>query len=244
MWRAFRGAINDGRRNVTNQPPRRAEFDGYPIVCGISPALVPQPRDWPGRFVIAGHWWLPHDPTWTPPPTLTTFLDAGEAPVYIGFGSMVGFDREQVRALVLDALDGRRALLFSGWSGFGAGDLPSTVLQIGPTPHDWLLPRTSVVVHHGGAGTTHAAARAGVPSIVAPFAGDQPFWADRLTRLGIAPPSIPQKALTARRLRESLALAGDPRMLARARSVGDAMSSEHGVANAVAHIESWVGPRS
>ena len=244
MWRAFRGAINDGRRDVTNQPPRRTEFDGYPIVCGISPALVPQPRDWPGRFVIAGHWWRPHDPAWTPPPALAAFLDAGEAPVYIGFGSMVGFDRDQLRALVLDALDGRRALLFSGWSGFGAGDLPSTVLQVGPTPHDWLLPRTSVVVHHGGAGTTHAAARAGVPSIVAPFAGDQPFWGDRLTRLGIAPPSLPQKALTARRLRESLALAGDARMLTRARSIGDAMSNEHGVANAVAHIESWVGPRT
>jgi len=244
MWRAFRGAVNDGRREVTKQKPRRAEFDGYPIVCGISPVLVPQPRDWPGRFVIAGHWWLPHADAWTPPPALTAFLKAGDAPVYIGFGSMVGFDRERLRALVLDALDGRRALLFAGWSGFGAGDLPSTVLQIGPTPHDWLLPQTGLVVHHGGAGTTHAAARAGVPSVVAPFAGDQPFWADRLTRLGIAPPSIPHQALTAQRLRESLALAGDARVLARARSVGEAMSREHGVANAVAHVESWVGPHT
>lgn len=244
MWRAFRGALNDARRDVTQQPPRRAEFDGYPVVCGISPVLVPQPRDWPERFVIAGQWWLPHDPAWMPPPALTAFLDAGEPPAYIGFGSMVGFDREQVQTLVVDALGGRRALLFSGWSGFGAGDLPSTVLQIGPTPHDWLLPRTSVVVHHGGAGTTHAAARAGVPSIVAPFAGDQPFWADRLTRLGIAPPAIPHKALTARRLRESLALAGDPAMHVRARSVAAAMADEHGVANAVALIGSWVGPRT
>ena len=118
------------------------------------------------------------------------------------------------------------------------------MLQIGPTPHDWLLPRTSVVVHHGGAGTTHAAARAGVPSIVAPFAGDQPFWADRLTRVGVAPPAIPHKALTARRLRESLARAGDPAMHARARSVAAAMADEHGVASAVALIESWVGPRT
>jgi len=244
MWRAFRGAINDARRNVAHQRPRRAEFDGYPVVCGISPALVPQPRDWPARFVIAGHWWLPHDPAWAAPPALAAFLDAGEAPVYVGFGSMVGFDRDQVRTLVLDALDGRRALLFAGWSRFGGRDLPSTVLQIGPTPHDWLLPRTRVVIHHGGAGTTHAAARAGVPSIVAPFAGDQLFWADRLTRLGVAPPPIPQKTLTAQRLRESLALAGDARMVVRARNVGAAMTSEHGVANAVAHIESWVGPRT
>ena len=244
MWRAFRGAINDARRDVTHQRPRRAEFDGYPVVCGISPALVPQPRDWPARFVIAGHWWLAHDPAWTPPPDLAHFLDAGEPPVYIGFGSMVGFDREQLRTRVVEALDGRRALLFSGWSGFGAGVLPSTVLQIGPTPHDWLLPRTRIVVHHGGAGTTHAAVRAGVPSIVAPFAGDQPFWADRLMRLGVAPPPIPQKTFSAQRLRESLALASAGPMQARARGIGAAMSREHGVANAVAHIESWVGPRT
>jgi UDP:flavonoid glycosyltransferase YjiC (YdhE family) len=241
MWREFRGAINDARRDVTAQPPRREQFDGYPIVCGMSPTLVPQPHDWPARFVIAGHWSLPHDPGWSPPPELSEFLARGEPPVYIGFGSMVGFDRDEVRTLVLDALGGRRALLFSGWSGFGTGDLPSTGLQIGPTPHDWLLPRTRIVVHHGGAGTTHAAARAGVPSIVAPFAGDQPFWADRLTRLGIAPPFIPQKSLTARRLRESLALASDPRMTTRARSVGNAMAGEHGVAKAITHIASWVG---
>jgi UDP:flavonoid glycosyltransferase YjiC (YdhE family) len=241
MWREFRGAINDARRDVAAQPPRREQFDGYPIVCGMSPTFVPQPRDWPARFVIAGHWSLPHDPGWSPSPELAEFLARGEPPVYIGFGSMVGFDRDEVRTLVLDALGGRRALLFSGWSGFGAGDLPSTVLQIGPTPHDWLLPRTGIVVHHGGAGTTHAAARAGVPSIVAPFGGDQPFWADRLTRLGIAPPFVPQKSLTAARLRESLALASEPRMTTRARSVGKAMAGERGVANAVAHIASWVG---
>ena len=224
MWRAFRGAINDARRDVARQPPRHAQFDGYPIVCGVSPALVAQPRDWPERFAITGHWFLPPDGAWMPQPVLAEFLAAGEPPVYIGFGSMVGFDRDRFRDVVLDSLDGRRALLFSGWIGFGDGALPSTVLPIGPTPHDWLLPRTGVVVHHGGAGTTHAAGRAGVPSVVVPFAGDQPFWADRLRRAGVAPPAIPHAQLTAVRLRESLAAVRDEQMVAHARALGARMA--------------------
>ena len=243
MWRAFRGALDDARRDVTAEPPRRHPFDGYPVVCGISRVLVPQPRDWPGQYVITGQWWRPHEPGYAPPAALADFLARGEPPVYIGFGSMVGFDRDHLRTLVFDALDGRRALLFSGWSGFGAGDLPPTVLQIGPTPHDWLLPRTRIVVHHGGAGTTHAAARAGVPSIVAPFAGDQPFWADRLMRLGITAPPIPHKQLTVGRLRDSLALASAAGMCTRARRVAEAMATEDGVGSAVACIERWVDRR-
>jgi UDP:flavonoid glycosyltransferase YjiC (YdhE family) len=237
MWRAFRGAINDARRDVTRQPARRIEFDGYPVICGISPTLVPQPQDWPERFAITGAWSLPTDAAWSPQPALAEFLAAGEPPVYIGFGSMVGFDRDRFRALVLDALDGRRALLFAGWSGFGEGALPSDVLSIGPTPHDWLLPRTRIVVHHGGAGTTHAAARAGVPSIVVPFGGDQAFWADRLRRAGVAPPAIAHSQLTASRLRNSLALAANPAMAALARTVGAAIAHEDGIPNAVARIE-------
>jgi UDP:flavonoid glycosyltransferase YjiC (YdhE family) len=115
--------------------------------------------------------------------------------------------------------------------------LPSDVLSIGPTPHDWLLPRTRIVVHHGGAGTTHAAARAGVPSIVVPFGGDQAFWADRLRRAGVAPPAIAHSQLTASRLRNSLALAANPAMAALARTVGAAIAHEDGIPNAVARIE-------
>jgi len=236
MWRAFRGAINDARRDVTGQLPRRTAFDGYPVICGVSPTLVPQPRDWPERFAITGSWSLATDAAWSPPPALAEFLAAGEPPVYIGFGSMVGFDRDRFRALVLDGLDGRRALLFAGWSGFGEGALPPGVLSIGPTPHDWLLPRTRIVVHHGGAGTTHAAARAGVPSVVVPFGGDQPFWADRLRLAGVAPKAIAHRRLTASRLRESLALAATAQMVARARSIGAAIAREDGIPNAVARI--------
>jgi UDP:flavonoid glycosyltransferase YjiC (YdhE family) len=98
----------------------------------------------------------------------------------------------------------------------------------------------STIVHHGGAGTTHTAARAGVPSVVLPFAADQFFWATRLARIGIAPPMLTHGRLAAPRLRERLELARDPAMQARAGRVGSAIAAETGVASGVAQIEAWM----
>ena len=243
MWRAFRSAINDARREVSRQPPRAHEWDGYPIVFGISPTLVPRPPDWPERFSVTGYWWPPRDARFAPDGDLAAFLAAGDPPVYVGFGSMVGFDRDRLLATVLDALDGRRALLYGGWSRFGAGALPSSAHRIGPMPHEWLFPQVGIVVHHGGAGTTHAAARAGVPAVVLPFAADQFFWADRVRVLGVAPRPLAHRRVTASRLRERLFEASERGMRERAGSVARSMASEAGVANAVARIESLVERR-
>jgi len=247
MWRAFRGAVNDARRDVAQQAPRRREWDDYPILVGISPTLVPRPPDWPPqRFSITGYWWTPRDADYAPDDDLAAFLAAGEAPVYVGFGSMLGFDRARMLAIVLDALDGRRALLYAGWSDFGAGTLPVTAHRIGQVPHRWLFPRMAVVVHHGGAGTTHTAARAGTPSVVVPFAADQFFWAERLRRLGIAAAALPRRAITAAGLRARLAQVGDDTMRERCVEVAGAMATEAGVAIAVARIEAllWHKPRA
>lgn len=245
MWRAFRGAVNDARRAVAHQSPRRRDWDGYPIVVGISPTLVPRPPDWPTRFSITGYWWAPSDNDFSPDPDLAAFLAAGEAPVYVGFGSMLGFDRERVLQIVLDALDGRRALLYSGWSGFGAGALPPGVHRVGHVPHAWLFPRVAFAVHHGGAGTTHASARAGVPSVVLPFAADQFFWADRLHSLGVAPRYLAHRDLCASQLRERFMAANTPAMRMRAAQIARSIATETGVANAVAQIEAMVpAPRA
>jgi len=235
MWRAFRGAINDARRDVAQQPPRRRQWFGYPILFGMSPTLVSRPPDWPARFMITGDWWFRAE-TYAPDGGLEGFLADGDAPIYVGFGSMIGFDRKRLLADMLDALDGRRAVLSGGWSGLGESTLPANVRRIGHVPHAWLLPRVRLAVHHGGAGTTHAAARAGVPSIVVPFAADQFFWADRLHALGIAPARLAYRDVTAPALGERIAAASDERMRDRARQIGRAMADERGVANAVARI--------
>jgi len=242
MWRAFRRAINDARRDVAGQPPRRHEWDGYPVLVGVSPTLVPRPPDAPARFSITGYWWPPADDDHAPDAALDTFLAAGEAPVYIGFGSMLGFDLDRMLGIVLQSLDGRRALLSAGWSGFGEGTLPANVHRVGHVPHRWLFARTSIVVHHGGAGTTHAVARAGAPSVVVPFAADQFFWADRLRRLGMASRPIAQRSISAKALRARLAEAGESAVRERAIEVAWSMATETGVANAVARIEAILAP--
>ena len=99
---------------------------------------------------------------------------------------MTGFDGARLLDALIEAMAGRRALFNPGWSGIDPKALPDNFLVIGDTPHDWLFPRTAAVIHHGGSGTSHSAARAGVPSIVTPFAGDQFFWAERLRLAGVA----------------------------------------------------------
>ena len=240
MWRAFRGPVNAARREVAGQPPRAREWNDYPVLFGVSPTLVPRPDDWTDRIAIVGYWFGPRDPRFAPAPDLVEFIDAGDAPVYVGFGSMLGFDRDRLLDTVLRALDGRRAILHSGWSGFGDAPLPASVRRVAHVPHDWLFPRMSAIVHHGGAGTTHSAARAGVPSVVLPFAADQFFWAKRLSSVGIAPAMLTHRRSTPSRLRERLDAALDAPMRARAREVGAKIAAESGIANGIAQIEAWM----
>ena len=244
MWRAFRGPVNDARRAVAGQPPRARAWDDYPVLLGISPTLVPRPDDWSDRIAIVGYWFGPRDPRFVPDPALADFLARGEPPVFVGFGSMLGFDRDRILASVLRALDGRRAILHAGWSGFGDAQLPASVRRVAHVPHDWLFPQMSTIVHHGGAGTTHTAARAGVPSVVLPFAADQFFWAKRLSAVGVAPPMLTHRRLTAVRLRARLDVAAEAAMRSRARAVGAAISAENGIANGVARLEAWAAQRA
>ena len=95
----------------------------------------------------------------------------------------------------------------------------------------------AAVVHHGGSGTSHSAARAGVPSIVIPFAGDQPFWAERLRLAGVAPAPVNGRQPSAEAIAEALAFVADPQVRRRAAALGAAMRAENGVADAVAAIE-------
>ena len=141
---------------------------------------------------------------------------------------------------MIAAVAGRRVLFNPGWSGMDMSELPSHFFVVGDMPHGWLFPRTSLVVHHGGSGTTHSAARAGVPSVVVPFVGDQHFWADRLRQLGVAPVAVGVADLRARDLARSIELAEGDSMRSRAHAIGASMRAENGLANATAAIEAIV----
>ncbi len=158
------------------------------------------------------------------PARIEAFLAAGPAPVYVGFGSMRDGTPDQTTRLVVDAAGatGVRVILGAGWAGLGNGDLPDSVLAIGDVAHASLFPRMAGVVHHGGAGTTAAAARAGVPQLLVPHLADQPFFASRITAVGLGPPPIRRARLSGERLAAGLrALTSDPEMSARAAAVGD-----------------------
>jgi UDP:flavonoid glycosyltransferase YjiC (YdhE family) len=121
-------------------------------------------------------------------------------------------------------------------------ELPETVFMIGSIPFSWLFPQMAAVVHHGGAGTTSMALWAGIPAIVTPFMGDQPFWGQRVYELGVGPRPIPRQRLTVERLAESIhCVVSDIAMQKNAASLGERIRAENGVARAVAVIEQNIG---
>ena len=178
------------------------------------------------------------DPDFKPAPELVDFIAAGPTPVYIGFGSMPAADREALSEVIGIALrrSGLRAVVNTGWAGLApaAGE----VLTVSDVPHDWLFPQMAAVVHHAGAGTTAAGLRAGVPSVPVPFMVDQPFWAQRLKGLGVAPEVIPFRKLTADRLAGALTEAtGNPEYRRRAGDVAGRLAQEDGAAGVLRVLE-------
>jgi UDP:flavonoid glycosyltransferase YjiC (YdhE family) len=163
-----------------------------------SPGLVPKPHDWGEEIDVTGYVFLETADTFEPDPSLMTFLEAGERPIYIGFGSIVVDDAKKFTDMIFEAIGkaGVRALVSRGWSGFGRDDVPDTVFMLGNVPHDWLFPRVSACVIHGGAGTTASALKLGRPTMIVPFFGDQHFWGSMVGSSGAGPKPVPYRELT------------------------------------------------
>jgi sterol 3beta-glucosyltransferase len=246
MWQSFRKADRLVRSQVLNLPPapffgpkQDAKLMPFPTLYGFSPSVIPKPTDWKNTEVT-GAWFLDAEPDWTPPEALVSFLARGPAPVYIGFGSMGSRNPEETADLVLQAIaqTGQRAILQSGWGGLATETLPENVFIVDSVPHSWLFPQMAAIVHHGGAGTTAASLRAGVPSIVIPFFGDQPFWGQRVVDLGVGPAPIPRKQLTVDRLAQAIQTAmDDPGMRRRSAQLGAKIQAEDGLARVVETID-------
>jgi sterol 3beta-glucosyltransferase/vancomycin aglycone glucosyltransferase len=206
------------------------------VAC--SPALAGVPPDLPPHVHFTGAWSAPNDPQ-PLPPEVEAFLDAGEPPAVVTFGSMAFSDAERVAGIVAEALRsaGLRGIVQAGAAGI-APAAGSDLLPVGEVDHRSLFPRAAVVVHHGGAGTSHAVAAAGVPSVVVPHIGDQPFWADRLRRLGAAPPPVSPRRLDAATLADRLRTAATSVQVgAAADNLQRRMEGEDGLAEAVRLIE-------
>jgi UDP:flavonoid glycosyltransferase YjiC (YdhE family) len=232
----LRGIQRDGLRTVAG------------LLTAVSPTLFPQPRDWPEKAPVVGFLELPAaaEP-WAPAPELDAFLAAGPPPVLLTFGSMTSEPRLAAGAVELLRGAAERAgirALLQAPPGVAPGRAGEDLYVLGPAPHAAILPRCAAVVHHGGAGTVQATARAGLPSVVVPHVVDQFFWGAALHARGVAPRPLPRRKATpaalAARIRE--AVASEP-MRARAAGLGASMRAEDGVGRAIEWIERAVPPR-
>ncbi|KAJ3186146.1 hypothetical protein HK101_009712, partial [Irineochytrium annulatum] len=240
-WEGLGDIINNFRKSTLGLPkipstvaPVMLKAMQVPHTYTWSEALIKKPKDWGSHIDISGFFFLDLASNYTPPADLVAFLDGGAPPVYIGFGSIVIDDPDALTQLIFQAVEkaGVRALVSKGWGGLGGEKLkvPDNVYLIGNCPHDWLFQRVSCVVHHGGAGTTAAGLKAGKPTLVVPFFGDQPFWGAMIASIHAGPPPIPFKRLTADRLADAIHFCLLPETVESAHKASIQIQNENGVA--------------
>ncbi|KAG8529246.1 uncharacterized protein KY384_005881 [Bacidia gigantensis] len=203
FWKAIAGQVNRWRKKelgLRSTTIDKMQPNKVPFLYNFSPSVVVPPLDYSDWIRVTGYWFLNEATDWTPPEELAAFIRKARQDekriVYIGFGSIVVSDPAALTKTVVDSVlkADVRAILSKGWSDrLGNQDvgrteisLPPEILQIKSAPHDWLFGQIDAAAHHGGAGTTGASLRAGLPTIVKPFFGDQFFLARVSKILGSA----------------------------------------------------------
>lgn len=248
MWMAASSPVKNLWQREFGQKPHgfsnpfpKQTTKKLPTIVSCSNYVFAQPDDYPQNITHTGYWFL-EDETWQPSKELSNFLNSGKSPVYIGFGSLGNKETaEETSEMVIEALkqSGQRGIIASGWNGIAKSQqVADDVFFIEAAPHSWLFPRMAAVVHHGGAGTTAAGLRAGVPSVIIPFSNDQFAWGRRVFELGVGPIPIPRKKLTADNLTKAIQNALLPETKRKAAALGTQIRSENGVAVAAKIIQS------
>ena len=224
--RLFRDTLNEERTKLGLAPVadvQRYVFTNRPWVAA-DPVLAPPPQSSDMRMTCFGAWFATDD---TPlPGLLEDFLAAGEPPVYLGFGSMRA--PEQTGPMLVEAARrlGRRSILSQGWAGLGSSVLGDDCLVIGDVSHEKLFARVAAVVHHGGAGTTHATARAGRPHVIVPHNYDQFYWGHRVEKLGIGISTVRRERLRVEALASALERCLRPDVGARASALATRVTAD------------------
>ncbi|KAK3898512.1 sterol 3-beta-glucosyltransferase, partial [Staphylotrichum tortipilum] len=237
----------------------KLQTNKVPFLYNFSPFVVPPPLDYSDWIRVTGYWFLDEGGAeWTPPPDLLEFIAAARRDdkkiVYVGFGSIIVPDPHKLTQDVIDAVlkADVRCILSKGWSDRSRSKknlsaepqsspspssstpeptLPPEIFTIQSAPHDWLFRQVDAAAHHGGSGTTGASLRAGVPTIIRPFFGDQFFFGSRVEDLGVG---ICLKKWGAHSFARALWEAtNSERMIFKARVLGEQIRNENGVDAAV-----------
>lgn len=257
-WQRYRKLLNEFRTKTLKLPPlpyfgsrfrpkTPANVERIPVLYGFSSHVIPKPRDWPAWAYVTGFWFIDRADEYEPPMELEDFLGKKVPPLCFGFGSMTMPNPEYLTYYIVEALKKTRqgGIILSGWGQVGnIVNIKDSlrVFVIKDVPHDWLLPQVPAMVHHGGAGTTAAVLRAGIPSIVVPFFAPQPVWGQKLAQLGVNPAPIPYKEVSEKTLAAAIEVVlGDEAMLQKAQDLGQKIRGEDGVANAVEAFHRHLG---
>ncbi|KAK6118783.1 hypothetical protein DH2020_047474 [Rehmannia glutinosa] len=243
IWWGIRGHINDFRKNKLKLAPI-AYFSTYhgsishlPTGYMWSPHVVPMPSDWGPLVDVVGYCFLNLGSKYQPPEEFVQWIQKGSQPIYIGFGSMPLEDSHKTTDIILEALKntGQRGIIDRGWGELGThSDIPDNVFHLVDCPHDWLFPQCSAVVHHGGAGTTATGLKAGCPTTIVPFFGDQFFWGERIYQKGLGPAPIPISQLSVESLSEAIKFMLQPEVCKiSAMEIAVCIQNEDGVGAAV-----------
>ncbi|KAJ1269989.1 hypothetical protein BS78_06G020600 [Paspalum vaginatum] len=242
IWLGIRDMINEFRKKKLKLRPvtylSGAQGSGNDIPHGYiwSPHLVPKPKDWGPKIDVVGFCFLDLASNYVPPESLVKWLEAGEKPIYVGFGSLPVQEPKKMTEIIVKALEmtGQRGIINKGWGGLGTLEEPKDfVYLLDNCPHDWLFLQCKAVVHHGGAGTTAAGLKAACPTTIVPFFGDQPFWGDRVHARGLGPPPIPVDQFGLQKLVDAIKFMMEPAVKEKAVELAKAMESEDGVTGAV-----------
>ncbi|MGV8981511.1 glycosyltransferase [Clostridium sp.] len=235
LWLASKDSVTGfwkkkfgGKPKGFGSPYERHTNKQNPAVISCSNFVFNRPSDWNENIHQSGYWFVEEKTDYVPSKELSDFLSSGEKPVYIGFGSVFHEDQKDAMSkLIVDALTkiGKCGII----CGMGEiENLPSNVIALGSIPHSWLFERVSAVCHHGGAGTTAAGFKAGVPSIIVPFANDQFAWAHRAYDLGVGSKPIPAKTLTSDNLAAAIDFALQDNIKIKAKTLAKDIATENG----------------
>ncbi|KAK8692151.1 hypothetical protein V6N13_075629 [Hibiscus sabdariffa] len=242
IWWGIRGHINDFRKKKLKLAPI-AYFSTYngsishlPTGYMWSSHLVPKPKDWGPLVDVVGYCFLNLASKYHPREEFVQWIQKGPPPIYIGFGSMPLDDSKKTTDVILEALKdtGQRGIIDRGWGDLGHfSEVTENIFLLEDCPHDWLFPQCSAVVHHGGAGTTATGLKAGCPTTIVPFFGDQFFWGDRVHQRGLGPAPIPISELSVEKLSNAIRFMLQPEVKSHALELAKLIENEDGVATAV-----------
>ena len=210
-------------------------------LIAASPSVSKPPPDLPNRHKFTGAWFL-EEPDYEVPLALQKFLDQGSPPIIITFGSVAGSRNVETTSIFVEAVQraGQRAVIQTGWGNLEMDNPPENICFVGHVPHNFLFRHGCCVIHHGGAGTTIAACRAGVPSITVPHWADQPYWGHTLHKIGVAPKPLHRQDMTPKRLAKRInQVIFSQSMAERAKALMEKIKAEDGLTTAVRLIEEF-----